>query len=55
MKDCRTWWRKGVEIWRVTRGLEKILDLDENTLLSLCNENKDCLLEQLWAISEGLA
>lgn len=49
-QDYRTWWRKGKEVWHVTREIQKVMPaIDENALLSLDNYEMDCLLEQMWA------
>lgn len=49
-QDYRTWWRKGKEVWHVTREIQKVMPaIDENALLSLDNYDMDCLLEQCWA------
>lgn len=54
-QDYRTWWRKGKEVWHVTREIMKVMPaIDADALLSMDNYDMDCLLEQMWAEEIGL-
>jgi len=54
--DLRTWWREGIDVATEFRRLRLLNELKR------CpgtwyedDENSDCIMEQLWAIREGLA
>ena len=57
MLDYRVWWRKDFE--EVSNALCQYYGLNPNYIYEdferLCQDDKDCLQEQLWAIREGLA
>lgn len=67
MKDYRTWWRRGWEVFETLRILRKnatseyhVCSFDEPKLRAM-NTHKsdsdecDCFWEQVWAIEQGLA
>jgi len=53
MKDYRTWWRKGLEVWESLGVDETGLTFDE--IVNINNNDWDCISEQIWAIRENLA
>lgn len=52
MKDHRTWWRVVIEDYQ--RMDWKATD-DWPLEVSECPDDEDCVIEQCWAIREGLA
>ena len=57
--DYRTWWEKGAEVANELEG--EVTDRFNETwecldlLYSLEYDKIDCIMEQIWAIREGLA
>jgi len=55
MDDYRTWWRKGSDVEDVMTEFAIQFSYSFDGFIEPNGNDADCVIEQMWAIREGLA